>query len=114
MTQIVINRVHGGFGLSDQAIELYFDRKGWEHVTHISKFGQMLHYKDSVSDENFFSEHELQRDDPDLVFVVKKLGEFVNTKFSHLKIVTIPDDVDWFIEEYDGVEWVAEKHRTWC
>ena len=22
-------------------------------------------------------------------------------------------DVEWYIEEYDGQEWVAEKHRTW-
>ena len=32
---------------------------------------------------------------------------------STLKIIEIPDDVDWIIEEYDGNEWVAEKHRTW-
>ncbi len=25
----------------------------------------------------------------------------------------IPDDVKWQIEEYDGLEWIAEKHRTW-
>jgi len=30
-----------------------------------------------------------------------------------LKIVDIPDGVEWEIEEYDGMEWVAEKHRTW-
>ena len=27
--------------------------------------------------------------------------------------VSIPDDVEWQIEEYDGMEWVAEAHRTW-
>jgi len=31
-----------------------------------------------------------------------------------LKIVEIPDDVDWEINEDDGSEWIAEKHRTWC
>jgi hypothetical protein len=30
-----------------------------------------------------------------------------------LLIVEVPADVDWYIEEYDGLEWVAEKHRTW-
>ena len=29
------------------------------------------------------------------------------------KIVEIPADVEWQIQEYDGMEWVAEKHRTW-
>jgi hypothetical protein len=30
-----------------------------------------------------------------------------------IKIIEIPDDVDWIINEYDGAEWVAERHRTW-
>jgi hypothetical protein len=28
-------------------------------------------------------------------------------------VVEIPDGVEWEIAEYDGLEWVAEKHRTW-
>lgn len=30
-----------------------------------------------------------------------------------LKIVDVPDDVEWIMMDYDGAEWVAEKHRTW-
>jgi hypothetical protein len=30
-----------------------------------------------------------------------------------LTIVDIPDDIEWQIEEYDGMEWVAEVHRIW-
>ena len=29
------------------------------------------------------------------------------------KIVEVPDEVSWTIQEYDGKEWVAEVHRTW-
>lgn len=32
---------------------------------------------------------------------------------TEIKIVDVPDDVDWTIADYDGAEWVAEKHRTW-
>ncbi len=32
---------------------------------------------------------------------------------SELKVVEIPDDVEFFIKDYDGMEHVAEKHRTW-
>ena len=32
---------------------------------------------------------------------------------SDLKVVEIPDDVEWEIEEYDGNEWVSEVHRCW-
>jgi hypothetical protein len=41
------------------------------------------------------------------------MGESTNSNFATLKIVEIPDDVDWIIQEYDGTEWVAERHRTW-
>jgi len=41
------------------------------------------------------------------------MGDEVDTRYSKLKIVEIPDDVKWHIGEYDGIEWVAENHRTW-
>jgi len=44
---------------------------------------------------------------------VEELGEKANGQCADLKIVEIPDDVEYEIEEYDGVEWVAENHRTW-
>jgi hypothetical protein len=36
-----------------------------------------------------------------------------NGRFAKLKLVDIPLDIQWAIEEYDGDEWVIEKHRTW-
>jgi hypothetical protein len=48
-----------------------------------------------------------------LVAVVEKLGEKADGFCATLKVVEIPEDVDWEIGEYDGNEWVAEKHRTW-
>ena len=58
-------------------------------------------------------EHEIERNDPVLVQVVEELGEKSSGRHAELKVVEIPDDVKWKIEEYDGVEWVAEQHRTW-
>lgn len=60
-----------------------------------------------------FTEREIARDDPILVQVVQELGSVADGNHAQLKIVEIPDDVEWQIEEYDGNEWVAEKHRTW-
>lgn len=55
-----------------------------------------------------------KRDHPLLVKVVEELGsERASGPHAKLKIVEIPDDVEYTIEEYDGTEWVAEKHRTW-
>jgi len=41
------------------------------------------------------------------------LGKKANGGYAELKVVEIPDDVDWEITEYDGLEQVEEKHRVW-
>jgi hypothetical protein len=41
------------------------------------------------------------------------LGAEANGRYAQLKIVTIPDGIEWEIEEYDGNEHIAEQHRTW-
>ena len=65
-------------------------------------------------DKYYFSDYDIKRDDKFLVEVVEELG---STKASgscaKLKIVGIPDNVDYEIKEYDGNEHIAEKHRTW-
>jgi hypothetical protein len=59
----------------------------------------------------------IARDDPLLVKAVKELiGTYADSPHStyiDLAIIKIPDGVEWQIDEYDGQEWVAEKHRTW-
>lgn len=59
------------------------------------------------------ADYDDTRDDEDLVATVEELGSKANSKHSDLKVVEIPDGVEFTIESYDGVEWVAEKHRTW-
>lgn len=64
-------------------------------------------------DQFYFSGREIKRDDKDLIKVVEKFGEEAAGDAASLKIVEIPDGVDWEIGEYDGWEHIAEKHRTW-
>jgi hypothetical protein len=45
--------------------------------------------------------------------VVEQLGEKSWGRHSELKVVIIPDDVDWFIGNYDGIETIHEQHRQW-
>lgn len=56
---------------------------------------------------------EQDRSNPLLVQVVEELGKEANGEYAKLKIVEIPDDTDFIIQEYDGNEWIAERHRTW-
>jgi hypothetical protein len=93
MTKIVINACHGCFGLSAKAESKYKELAG-------------------ITDPNFYS-RRIPRDDAHLIAVVELMGSDASNKYSDLKIVDVPDDVNWYVEEYDGKEWVAERHRTW-
>lgn len=57
------------------------------------------------------------RTHPDLFAVIAALGEQANGDHARLKIVEIADEdvtIDRIkISEYDGSEWIAERHRTW-
>jgi hypothetical protein len=110
--KVVINSDYGGFGLSDEAIELYAKYKGLTLRKEEKKPGSILSNDYYLGDE-WFNCRDIPRNDTDLVRVVKELGEKANGFCASLKLVDIPLDIQWFIEEYDGNEWVAEKHRTW-
>ena len=108
--KIVINRCHGGFGLSKKAILRYAEIKGIELV---ESEPDVYTYINEVNEEVYFIEWKICRDDPVLAQVVEELGDSANGAYCKLNVVEIPDDVDWVIDDYDGVEWVAEKHRVW-
>jgi hypothetical protein len=90
---VVINDCYGGFGLSVRAAEEYKRLAG-------------------ITDPDWY-DRDIPRDDPYLIKIIKTLGMAANGSHANLKIVEIPGDVEWEIAEYDGAEWVAEKHRTW-
>lgn len=113
MQKVVINTDYGGFGLSPKAVELLFKIKGWHLIRQDTDTGFTHFYKDEISNDHYFTERDLERNDLDLVKVVEELGKEANGHFASLKIVEIPRGVVWDIVEYDGMEHVAEKHRTW-
>lgn len=86
--KVVINDCYGGFDLSETALKML-------GVKYAFKFN-------------------LDRANPKLVEVVEKLGEEANGPCASLRVIEIPDDVkEWYIDEYDGVETIHEKHRYW-
>lgn len=89
--KVAINACYGGFGLSEKAFELYKEKA-----------------QTDISYAN-----DIKRDDPILIEVIEELDHEADTCFSNLKIVEIPDGVEWEVQEYDGYEHIAEKHRTW-
>jgi hypothetical protein len=41
------------------------------------------------------------------------MGEASWGDCAELAVVEIPDGINWHIGEYDGIEHIAENHRTW-
>lgn len=89
--KVVINNCYGGFSLSTEALKRYNEGR----------------------DEPMYG-YDIDRDDPKLIEILETIGLHISSgRFSKLVIVKIPDDVDWEVDDHEGWEWVAEKHRTW-
>lgn len=91
--KIVINNCFGGFSLSPLAVKKLAELQG----------KKCLFYELDPED----------RRDKFLIQVVEELGYKADGISANLKIVEIPDGIDYTIEEYDGKEHIAESHRTW-
>jgi hypothetical protein len=115
MPKIVVNACFGGFGLSHEAIMRYGELANLNLIYQESDCRwDSRYYKNGViSEENYFWDHDIERDDLLLVQVVEELGDRANGNCAELRIADVPDDVLWYIDDYDGSETVREVHRTW-
>ncbi len=82
--KIVVNRCFGGFGLPDKAKKMLGHNQDWY-------------------------EGDIDRTNKDLVRVVEELGKEANDSYARLEIVEIPDDIDYYISDYDGIETIHES-----
>ena len=136
--KIVINKCYGGFGLSDEAMKRYAELKGITLYPEKNVFGYIFYtvpahkrvariegaqfydlsteeriaYNKQCASESLY-DRDIPRDDQTLVQVVNELGKKASGRFASLAVVNVPDGVSWEIDEYDGLEHVAETHRTW-
>lgn len=98
MVKVVINVCFGGFSVSCNVARAIAEERGVE-----IKCG--LPYCHHI---------DYERTDPLLVKYVEMDSKLASGKLASLKVVEIPDGVEWYIDEYDGTEIVAENHRTWA
>lgn len=101
--KIVINKSYGVFALSN---------KGMERLSELSHQAKQV-YDTNPNKKRYSYFGIADRNDPNLIQVFEELGQEAYEEGRKYKIVEIPDDVDWIIKDYDGKEWVAERHRTW-
>lgn len=137
MKNVVINRCFGGFGLSDEAVREYAKLKGFDVFGYVNpphdfnsyvrienSLNSFLTYwvkedagdnptNEEINKVEWLHQRDIPRDDEALIKVVKTLKKKANGRCADLQIVKIPDDVEYEISEYDGLEHIAEKHRTW-
>ena len=135
--KLVINTCYGGFGLSHEGIQRYAAGSGkniqWQDLSNLTmeeRFesgatarlplesmskpgpGGLFDVSYCLSSRHW-NDRDIERDDAALVAVVEADARTASGSHAELKVVEIPDGVEWEIEEYDGREWVVEKHRTW-
>jgi len=143
MKKIAINKCYGGFGLSAKATKLYLKKIGkkcfFYKQTKYSHNGGKDEYSkltlEQAQKEHFVSVYTKDmgktfskwdnkyswyesfydnRDDKLLIETIEELGEKESSsQLAEIKIVEIPNGIEWELDEYDGVESIHEKHRSW-
>lgn len=103
--KIVYNACYGGFGISDEAVEMYLDLKGLKYTKTEERWGS-TYTVDGV--ENFYY-RDIERDDPTLIQVVETLGDNANGMCARLRIEDLPKGTLYRITEYDGYESIETK-----
>jgi hypothetical protein len=105
MTKIVYNACYGGFSISDEAIRMYLDLKGFKYTEEKTKWGSSF----KVEGLKGFYDRDINRADPVLIQVVEKLGEKANGMCAKLRIEDVPEGTLYRIDEYDGYESIETK-----
>ena len=100
--KIVINKCYGGFGLT----EAVFKELGipWDG------YGYLDNGEIGIESDNW----DAYRADTKLIAAIESVGIKESTgSHAELRIVDVPDGIEWFIDDYDGVETIREQHRSW-
>lgn len=120
--KIAINTKHGSFDLSEKAVLRYAELAGikvykrqiyssmieWITIP-VKEYKELLETTGNLSLSAYTL--NISRNDPILIQVIEELGKECNTDWSSIKVVEIPDDIEWEINDYDGVETVVEVIR---
>ena len=134
MKKVILNKCYGGFSVSKAAYELYAKKIGaslycyeWEpdnlYVRTYKNNGFIDYFTKDFGNRAYISDEDYKkynlylddsyREDKILIEVVEKLGKLANTEYSDLKIVEIPNDLDYVIDDYDGIETLHQKVQEW-
>jgi len=127
--KVLINKNETGFGLSQEAHELFlkkaniFFEKYTENFKVLLLKTEKLKYVAALTNaedgkgleevRNTYIHHysDIPRDHPALVEVADILGlEHMNDKFSKLEFVEVPEDRQWSVKEINNIEYISISH----
>jgi len=100
--KIAINNCFGGFSVSKKV----YDELGikWEG------YGYLNNDSFGIESDNY----NAYRQHPVLIEAIEKVGEEkASGGLASIKIVEVPDGIEWELDDYDGIETVHEQHRSW-
>jgi hypothetical protein len=119
MAKVVINKCFGGFSISYEAAKFMAERGSTEALKDIQDYEKRIAKPDPrypTSSTTWFGYGGpcgYDRTDPNLIAAVETLKEKANGLLASLRVIEIPDGIEYEIDEYDGMESIAEKHRSW-
>ena len=100
--KVVINKCYGGFGISAAVRK----ELGLPKSEYCSIYNEDLGIKSS--------NYNAIRSDKRLINAIEKIGiENSHGDHAKLKIVEIPDGIDFYIDDYDGIESIHQTHQSW-
>jgi hypothetical protein len=106
--KVLINKCHGGYGISADALSMYADKKGLKYSVK-NEYMPFLEIADGTS----LSSYTIERNDPTLIAVFEELGsEDFSGISANVAIVEIPNGAQYRIGEYDGLEWIEQVWIT--
>lgn len=107
--KVVINTCFGGFSISKECAERMKELGCLQAKAELEASSKYWYGSGHVG--NF--EGGYKRTSPYLIQAVEELGVKANGKYSRIVVVKIPEDIKWYIDEYDGRETIREEHRSW-
>ena len=93
-----------------------FDKDSKEKKKDLGNGFYTFSWVETLTDDKFIYDidiYKLDRSNKDLIKVVEDMGEEASDRHAELKIIEIPDGVEYEIDEYDGIESIHEVHRSW-
>jgi hypothetical protein len=100
--KIAVNKDFGGFGVSPAVyVELGIEWDGFGYLEN-KHFGLEGRYVYAF------------RSHPKLIAAIEKIGQKeASGSLAKIRVIEIPDGIEWEISDYDGIETVEERHRSW-